>query len=310
MDLVDATALSVNTVYAQVVAKIGAAKLDAMAQAMGIRPAELSGAYPSQVLGTADVSPLEMAAAYSTLAAGGVYHTPVFITQVTKANGARLPVPIVPRTRTVLTPAQAATETYVLSQVIARGTGTAAGNVGSPVAGKTGTTERSTDAWFVGYSPKLTTAMWMGYADGARSMDGFRGLAQVTGGTIPAQLWHNFMAAALRSFPQYGGAFLPPNLAGRTLVPLPLSGGVIGLRSPAPTTVPSTKPSRPARAPTSTGPPSTPAGSSTTTAAARAKPASPRPARTTPTPTPPTRPRAPTTTTTTTVPPTTTTTVP
>ena len=207
MNLVDATALSVNTVYAQIVAKLGAAKLDAMAEAMGIRPGELAGAYPSQVLGTADVSPLEMATAYSTLANGGVYHTPILITKVTRANGSPLPLPVAQTTRKVLTPAQAAVETFVLQQVVQRGTGVAAGGVGSAVAGKTGTTERSTDAWFVGYTPKLTAAMWIGHADSARSMDGFRGLSQVTGGTIPAQLWHNFMAEALKSFPQDAGGF-------------------------------------------------------------------------------------------------------
>ena len=100
MSLVDATALSVNTVYAQVVARIGATKLDSMAEAMGIRPAELKGAYPSQVLGTADVSPLEMAAAYSTLADGGVYHTPLLITKVRRRPMAPpWPFPVVPHAR-------------------------------------------------------------------------------------------------------------------------------------------------------------------------------------------------------------------
>jgi penicillin-binding protein 1A len=299
MNLVDATALSVNTVYAQVVAKLGAAKLDAMAEAMGIRPSELAGAYPSQVLGTADVSPLEMAAAYSTLANGGVYHTPVLITKVTRANGSLLPLPVAQTTRKVLTPAQAAVETFVLQQVVQRGTGVAAGGVGSAVAGKTGTTERSTDAWFVGYTPKLTAAMWMGYADSARSMDGFRGLSQVTGGTIPAELWHSFMAEALKSFPQDGGGFPTPDLAGPPLVPLPLSNGVVGLRDPVPTTKPPTKPSRPAR-PTTPPTRSSPTG----TATPSNKPAPPGPVPNTASPT--TRPPA-TTTTSTTVPGTTTT---
>jgi membrane peptidoglycan carboxypeptidase len=299
-------------VYAQVVARIGAGKLDSMARAMGIRPAELRGSYPSQVLGTADVSPLEMAAAYSTFAAGGVYHTPVLITRVTKADGGHLPLPVVPSTRDVLTPAQAAAATYVLEQVVQRGTGAAAGRVGSPVAGKTGTTEHSSDAWFVGYSPGLTAAMWMGHADSTRSMDGFRGLPQVTGGTIPAQIWHNFMAAALRSFPGYGGAFpAVPDLGGRVLTPLPLAGGVVGARAPATTTVAPRKPGRPSK-------PSVPAFPATTSAPpaprpvppARPKPVRPGPATTAPPLT--TRPGPSTTTTTsTTIPPTTTsTTVP
>ena len=107
----------------------------------------------------------------------------------------------------MLTPAQAAMETYVLQQVVLWGTGSAAGGLGTPVAGKTGTTEHSSDAWFIGYTPNLTTAVWMGYASSSRPMVNFRGLKSVQGGTIPAQLWHNYMAAALASDPQYEGAF-------------------------------------------------------------------------------------------------------
>jgi len=227
MSLVDATALSVNTVYAQVVDRIGAANLDTMAEALGISPSELAGAYPSQVLGTADVSPLEMAAAYATFADGGVYHTPLLITKVTTANGTPLPLPVVPQSRVVLSAAQAAVETDVLQQVVLRGTGVAAGNVGSEVAGKTGTTQFASDAWFIGYTPNLTTGVWMGYANSSESMDGFRGEANVQGGTIPAELWHNYMAAALASEPQYIGTFPPVYyLGGETLTPPP-AGSVL-----------------------------------------------------------------------------------
>jgi penicillin-binding protein 1A len=216
--VVDATALSINTVYAQIVSRIGAAKLDQMAKTLGIAPSELAHPYLSQVLGTADVSPLEMASAYATYASGGVYHAPILITKVTRSNGSALPVPVKPKTRTVLSPVQVATLDYVLQQVVTRGTGVAAGGVGSQVAGKTGTTEKSSDAWFIGYTPKLTTALWMGYASDTRSMDGFRGLGSVTGGTIPAQLWHNYMAAVLTAFPQFAGNFPTDyNLGGRNL---------------------------------------------------------------------------------------------
>lgn len=220
MSVIDATALSVNTVYAQLVTRLGANNLDNMAEALGISKSELAHPYPSQVLGSADVSPLEMAAAYATFADGGVYHAPVLITKVTKANGASLSWPAPPRPRRVMTPQQAAVETYVLQQVVQRGTGVAAGNVGSPVAGKTGTTQNAGDAWFIGYTPNLTTALWMGYADSARSMDGFRGLAAVAGGTIPAELWHDYMASALASLPQYGGTFpAVTSLGGKILTP-------------------------------------------------------------------------------------------
>jgi penicillin-binding protein 1A len=290
MNLVDATAYSVNTVFAQVVARIGATKLDAMAEAMGISKDELRKAYLSQVLGSADVSPLEMASAYATLAAGGVYHSPLLITKVTKADGSRLPLPVAPHSKTVLSPSQAAIEDYVLEQVVARGTGVAAGGIGSPMAGKTGTTENSGDAWFIGYTPKLTTALWMGYANSARSMDGFRGLASVTGGTIPAQLWHSYMSQAILTHPQYAGAFPPvPSLAGKMLTaqaPAPQSTTTSATTTaPAPTTAP--------RSATTSPPP--------TTAAPRSAPVTaPVPPPTTAYSPPTTTPPATTTTTTTT----------
>ncbi len=264
MSLVDATALSVNTVYAQVVDRIGAANLDTMAEALGINPSELAGAYLSQVLGTADVSPLEMAAAYATFADGGVYHAPMLITKVTTADRTPLPLPVEPQSRVVLTAAQAAEETYVLQQVVLRGTGTAAGDVGSEIAGKTGTTEHSTDAWFIGYTPNLTTAVWMGYANSAQPMNG------VQGGGIPAQLWHNYMVAALASEPQYQGSFpIVYYLAGATLTP-PASGSVLfplGLGTTTTTAPPTTTTTTPSSTttPTSVATPTTAATPTPTT---------------------------------------------
>jgi len=139
--------------------------------------------------------------------------------------------------------------------------------VGSPVAGKTGTTEHSTDAWFIGYTPKLTTALWMGYADRALSMDGFRGLAGVVGGGIPAELWHQYMRAALAAEPDEAGLFPPAD---------PTAGLILG-------------PSRPAnRPPTSPAPPP-PSGTvpSTTTASSSTAPPPTRPTKAVrPSPTP------------------------
>jgi penicillin-binding protein 1A len=271
MSLINATALSVNTIYAQVVDQIGPANLDAMAEALGIKPSELPGAYPSQVLGTADVSPLEMAAAYATFADGGVYHAPLLITRVTNAQGKALPLPVAPVSRVVLTQADAARETYVLQQVVLWGTGTGAGGLGTPIAGKTGTTENDTDGWFIGYTPNLTTAVWMGFAGGSTSMDGFRGIAHLAGGTIPAELWHNYMEAALTSEPQYGGQFpLVYYLGGQTLMP-PGPGSVsfpLGLGTTTTTT-------------TTTIPRSTTVPSSTTVPASTTAPSTTAPVRST-----------------------------
>jgi penicillin-binding protein 1A len=271
MDIIDATALSVNTVFAQLVVRLGASHLDAMAEALGISRAELPAAYPSQVLGSADVSPMEMAAAYATFADGGVYHQPVLITKVTRADGRSMSWPSPPKPRRVLDPNQAAIESYVLQQVVARGTGTAAGNLSSPVAGKTGTTENASDAWFIGYTPNLTTSLWMGYADGSRSMDGFRGLANVAGGTIPAELWHEYMSQALTSFPQMGGSFPAVTSLGGNLLnpqasitPPPTTGPVVPTFSP-PTASASTSAGPTSSAPRPRSPSTTSAPPSATT---------------------------------------------
>ncbi len=226
MSIVDATADSVNTVYIQVADRIGAANLDSMAEALGIKGSELQGVL-SEVLGTDEVSPLEMDAAYAAFADGGVYHTPLLITRVTDSAGRALPLPVTPASHAVLTPTQDAEETYILEQVVLRGTGVAAGDVGSAVAGKTGTTDNSANAWFIGYTPNLTTAVWMGYANTFKPMVDFRGLPSVQGGTIPAQLWHNYMAAAIASEPQWAGRFQPVYYIGGLTLSPPPAGSVL-----------------------------------------------------------------------------------
>lgn len=301
MNLVDATALSINTVYAQVVKKIGAVKLDAMAEAMGIPKSALPLPYLSQVLGTADVSPLEMAAGYATLASGGVYHAPILITKVTTSSGRQMPLPVEPSSHRVLTPAQAAVEDYVLQQVVRRGTGTAAGGLPSQVAGKTGTTEHSGDAWFIGYTPKLTTAIWMGYADSARSMNGFRGMNSVVGGSIPAAMWHDYMSAALRAQPQFAGLFPPPgSLGGKNLSTagqnlsgsnaLPAGPGPAPAFSPAPSPTPSATVPAPANQrpqPTAPQPPPPTTSPPTTSPPSTTPPSTTPPSTSPPTTTPP-----------------------
>jgi membrane peptidoglycan carboxypeptidase len=242
LSLVDATAYSVNTVYAQVVDKLGAANLDSMAAQLGIRPSEL-GDFPSEVLGSDEVSPLEMAAAYATFAAGGVYHSPVFVTRVTDSSGHNLPLPVPSVSRQVLTSQQAAEESYVLQQVVLRGTGTAAGGVGSAVAGKTGTTDNSANAWFIGYTPNLTAAVWMGYANSFRPMYG------IQGGTVPAELWHDFMSAAISLEPQWAGTFPSVySLSGSVLEP-PSASSLefpLGMGTTSTTVAPSTTTTVPA----------------------------------------------------------------
>jgi membrane peptidoglycan carboxypeptidase len=294
ISVVDATALSVNTVFAQLVEKIGPAALEHMAIECGIQPSEL-GAYPSLTLGTADVSPLEMASGYSTFAAGGVHRAPTFITKVTTAAGKVLSWPATPPQR-VLTAEQTAVVDYTLQQVVLRGTGTAASAAGVPVAGKTGTTDQSTDAWFVGYTPTLTTAVWMGYPQGSRPLADFRGYPSIQGGTIPAQIFARFLAAAVHSSPRWGGAAFPApySLGGSYLyftpadepqVLFPMGMGTTTTTSPPTTSVaPTTVATRPAT--------TTPPTATTTTVPSRPV----TPTTTTPQRTPSTTSRVPATT--------------
>jgi membrane peptidoglycan carboxypeptidase len=206
--LIDATAQSLNTVYAQLEQAIGADKLVQMAKDLGLNPADV-GLSPnaSLVLGTPQVSVLEMAGAYATFARGGSFVSPQVITKVTAADGTPLPW-AVPAPHPVLTRQQNDQVVYCLQQVVAKGTGTGA-YFGTPIAGKTGTTNNSTDAWFIGFTPKLTTAVWMGYPNGDEPMADLRGVkGGVQGGQLPATLWNRFMSSVTANG-SYTGNFNP-----------------------------------------------------------------------------------------------------
>ena len=198
-DLVEATARSYNTVYAQLIEEVGPADAMAMARGLGVRSTELRP-YPSAVLGTNLVHPLDMATAYATFASGGTRVAPSFVTRVAGADGevlfAHHPAP-----ERVVEEGVAARVTSVLQRVLSEGTGVKA-RIGRPAAGKTGTGQEYRDAWFVGYTPELATAVWMGFPDeGTRSMVPPATPLRVAGGTWPATAWQRFMSAALASRP-------------------------------------------------------------------------------------------------------------
>jgi penicillin-binding protein 1A len=146
---------------------------------------------------------------YSTFANRGVHNDPVMIAkieQVDESGDVQVLAQAVPSADRVLTEEQADLVTYCLEGVVEGGTGTAA-DIGRPAAGKTGTTQDNKDAWFVGYTPELTAAVWMGYADplpdgsvptmgASSSVSQSRGLNGVTGGSLPAEVWRKFMEAA------------------------------------------------------------------------------------------------------------------
>jgi penicillin-binding protein 1A len=204
-----ATAFSVNTVFAQLVQDVGVTATAQMANRLGVTMVNPDGKDqsghpygPSLTLGTADVSPLDMAAAYGVFAVRGQQYPATPVTRVVAADGTVLE-DNQSRVGTRVLPTMVADQVNdVLKDVVGYGTGTAA-NIGRPdgTAGKTGTTESFSDAWFVGYTPDLVASVWMGDTNGRHPLVNIKGLPQVFGGTLPAQTWHDFMTAALAGTP-------------------------------------------------------------------------------------------------------------
>jgi penicillin-binding protein 1A len=194
INLVSATLKSDNTVYAQLDADLGPQAVKKTAEDMGITT-KLDG-YPAEGLGglTRGVSPLELANAYATIASGGWRNRPIAITKVVKPDGSvDTSLGKIQRTK-VFEDGITAEATKILEMNVKAGTGTAA-QIGCPAAGKTGTVDDFTDAWFVGFTPHLTASVWVGYPNAKVPMTNVHGI-QVNGGSFPAQIWHDFMATA------------------------------------------------------------------------------------------------------------------
>ncbi|MEP6812456.1 MAG: PBP1A family penicillin-binding protein [Actinomycetota bacterium] len=221
INLVKAITVSDNSVFAQLTKVVGPSNVARTAHEMGIT-SHLDGVF-SIGLGSQGVNPLEMARAYATFANGGYRidgavfgNQPRVITKIDDASGkvayANAPV----RTR-VLTAEQASLLTQLLQGVVTGGTGTAAALPNQPVAGKTGTTENYGDAWFVGYTPQLVTAIWVGYPKNLRPMLTEYHGRPVAGGTFPAQIWKSFMESALAAINAQPASFpAPPYLSAST----------------------------------------------------------------------------------------------
>jgi penicillin-binding protein 1A len=206
MSLRAATIDSVNTVYAQLIDRLGPARVVEVAERMGIRccrdvanPRTPLHPFHSAVLGTNEVNTLEMATAYATLATGGLRRETVPVSRVTDAHGAVIWEADTTPER-VLDPQVAAEALEILNQVVLYGTGTAA-NIGRPQFGKTGTAMDHNDAWFAGGIPQLTAAIWIGFPQGRVTMEPPRTRITVYGGTWPAQIWRLLMLEAARGLP-------------------------------------------------------------------------------------------------------------
>jgi penicillin-binding protein 1A len=244
MSIERALAGSVNTIFAQLTVEVGPEAVADVARRMGIR-SQLHRVC-SIGLGTSEVTVLDMTSAYATLAARGLHVQPRAIDRIVAGDGTVLqgsPGGLQQLGVPVLAPDDAAAATRVLQGVVDHGTGTAAGLADRPAAGKTGTAERATDAWFCGYVPQLATCVWVGYPGGARPMRNVEGVPEVYGGTIPAAIWRDFMTAATAGMPVVGfppGSYEryadpPPPPPPEPPSPSPTSG-------PSPTSEPSPSP--------------------------------------------------------------------
>ena len=246
----EATWDSTNTVYAGIVDTITPPRLAEMANRLGVR-AKLDPVY-ALVLGTEEVSVLDMASAYSTFADRGRHTEPYVITRIESSDG-----DVIFDASTEVHPQQVISEqvadtvTTVLQGVIIKGTGAAAG-LRTPAAGKTGTTNDAKDAWFTGYTCNLTASVWMGYEQ-PKQMKSYKGQS-VAGGTFPARIWRDFMSRAIAGD---SACKFPPADVGKKVLNsgMPLSSGASTTQPRASTTT------TPGGASTSS---STPGASSTT----------------------------------------------
>ncbi|WP_169807959.1 transglycosylase domain-containing protein [Actinomadura hibisca] len=198
VDLVRATALSVNTGFVKLAFEAGVDNVIRAAADLGV-PAAALKPFKGQAgvaLGVADVSASVQAAGYAAFANGGTAVTPHLVTKVVDAQGREVPLPWRRPGRRVLTREQAAQVTYALRSTVVAGTGRRAALADRQAAGKTGTSDRNRDAWFVGYVPRLSAAVVMSDARAKtlRDLPGHRGV--VSGEDVPAKIWRAFMAKA------------------------------------------------------------------------------------------------------------------
>lgn len=261
-DLLQATAHSINTIYAQLELADGVDKTAKMAADLGIR-SDIKEV-PSLVLGVEDVSPLDMADAYMTFSNRGRQTDAIVVTKVVDATGKVLEEATQGDRKKVLEENEADEVSLALQGVVQSGTGTGAA-IGRPIAGKTGTAEEYGDAWFVGYTPgQLATAVWMGYPEGSqKKMTNVHG-RQVAGGTFPATIWSKYMKDAVKGRPVT--QFVQPKITGKIIgqpedpCASPSAGASpLASATPANCAKPSTSPTpsnSPTKAPTQTPTPS------------------------------------------------------
>ncbi|MEU2877854.1 transglycosylase domain-containing protein [Streptomyces sp. NPDC007070] len=264
IDLREAMRESVNSAFVQLGMDVGLEKVKQAALDAGLKKDSLTGTtYPSFSIGISDPSAIRMAGAYATFAASGKQNEPFSVTKVTSKDG-----PIYTHksaTKTAFTANVADNVTDVLKTVVEKGTGTSAKLPGREVAGKTGTTDGNRSAWFVGYTPQLSTAISMFRLDDdannkARtflSMFGTGGKEKIHGASFPAEIWHDYMSQALAGQP--AKSFPEPQPIGEIVNPEPSptptpspTRSETSSPSPTPTPTPSETATTPSPTPTET----------------------------------------------------------
>jgi membrane peptidoglycan carboxypeptidase len=187
---------------------------------------------PSVVLGVASPHVVDVAAAYASFAAQGIYAKPYIISEVLGSNRGVL-YQARPQGQEVFSKDVMADLTYALSEVVKNGTATyGTAGLGRPAAGKTGTSEQNASAWFSGYTPQLAASVAFFRDNASQTLNGIGGLNSVTGGSFPAKVWTAFMKGALAGQPKL--AFPAPVHIGGTS-PIPMSSALI---TPTPTPTP------------------------------------------------------------------------
>jgi len=226
-----ATFNSVNTGYATMESQLDLCAVRDMAWSVGLRPsrtAELTGdassihVMPTMTIGTQNSSPLQLAAAYATFASGGTYCDPVAITRIVGPDGNELPVPSAGCNPHALDPNIANTVTFALQNVMTQGTGKKS-QLSRPSAGKSGTANNNNHTWFIGYTPQIVTAVWIGNAESDVSMSRMTINGKYEqrwyGSTLAAPTWRSFMETALEGFPVAGFPAPDQNMVGAAPAP-------------------------------------------------------------------------------------------
>lgn len=223
-DMYGALGMSINTWFVLLIERVGVDNVLQLAERLGVHPAtDARYGYNYQLtLGKNEVSPLEMAAGYAVFANRGVRVAPAPVAKVLDADGTVLEDNTQPHRTMVMNPVVADWVSDVLRAPIEHGTATGVVKLDRVAAGKTGTVDGHTNAWFVGYVPQLSTAVWIGHRDSNTRTIYLPGEGEVFGAGPPARTWNRFMTAALREVPVAGFAPLAPLPSpDQAIVPLP-----------------------------------------------------------------------------------------